>query len=30
MLKLLVPAAMIAREFMGEDDRRAASSFLVV
>src|SRR6267142_507602 len=30
MLKLLFPAAMIAGEFMDEDDRRSASSFLVV
>src|SRR5258707_1270557 len=30
MLKLLFPAAMIAGEFMDEDDRRAASGFLVV
>jgi hypothetical protein len=30
MLKLLFPAAMIAGEFMDEDDRRAAASFLVV
>src|ERR1700692_658107 len=30
MLKLLFPAAMIAGEFMDEDDRRAASGFLVI
>src|SRR5664279_1765813 len=30
MQKLLFPAAMIAGEFMDEDDRRAASGFLVV
>src|SRR5258708_4334449 len=30
MLKLLFPAAMIAGEFMDEDDRRAAAGFLVV
>src|SRR5260370_29256926 len=30
MLKLLFPAAMIAGEFMDEDDRRGASGFLVV
>src|SRR5882762_9778045 len=30
MLKLLFPAAMIAGEFMDEDDRRSASGFLVV
>src|SRR5712664_4193007 len=30
MLKLLFPAAMVASEFMDEDDRRSASSFLIV
>src|SRR5260370_37484276 len=30
MLKLLFQGAMIPGEFMDEDDRRAASSFLVV
>src|SRR6266850_1963767 len=30
MLKLLFPAAVIAGEFMDEDDRRSASSFLIV
>src|SRR6266849_4378360 len=30
MLKLLFPAAMIAGEFMDEDDRRAASGFLII
>src|ERR1700722_2553819 len=30
MLKLLFPAAMVAGEFMDEDDRRAAAGFLKV
>jgi hypothetical protein len=30
MLKLLFPAAMIAGEFMDENDRRAASGFLII
>src|SRR6202047_540241 len=30
MLKLLFPAAMIAGEFMDEDDRRAAAGFLII
>jgi len=30
MLKLLFPAAMIAGEFVHEDDRRAAPGFLIV
>src|SRR5260370_32390404 len=30
MLKLLFPAAMIAGEFMDEDDRRTAACFLIV
>jgi hypothetical protein len=30
MLKLLFPAAMIAGEFMDEDDRRAAAGFFKI